>query len=131
MSLQLDLLPSISYNMDIDDNGSSNAIQTVSDPSLELRRLAAALYRVRTSSATEDGSDKLDELDPPALLHRGLQHFAASRTALRKTASSNKADKASVAAVRQKMDTSYLALQNKMYEISHLYREIDRCNDYE
>ena len=115
-------------NMDIDSSSAGNAVLAAS-PAMELRSLAASLYRARTGQAGQAGDDTGE--DTSHLLHLGLAHFAASRTALRKTAGSNKADKASVAVTRQRMDAAYLALQNRMYEISHLYREIDRCNDYE
>lgn len=113
---------------------SSNVSTQVGDPANELRRLAAAIHRARASTSTLSNMDSIDngsDMDPHSLLQLGLPHFAASRQALRRTAYSNKADKAAVANTRATMDAAYLALQNRMYEISHLYREIDRCNDYE
>lgn len=90
------------------------------DASTALRDLAAKLYHARTEG---DGAEDI--------LTNALQHFAKTRSALRACALINKHEKASVAETRSRMDATFLAQQNREYEINHLYREIEKCNDYE
>ena len=89
-------------------------------PSVALKALANDLYHAR-----QEG----DPVD--SLVANSLQHFARSRSDLRAAATSHRLDKAAVQETRTIMDTTFLAQQNRKYEVNHLYREIDKCNDYE
>ena len=117
--------------MDVDDgvNGPPRSV----DPAVELKHLANAIYRARleggTTSDNATSSNTSSSTSP--ILQSALQHFALTRSHLRKQALSSKRDKARVAETRQRLDTTFLALQNRKYEINHLLREIEKCNDYE
>lgn len=87
-----------------------------------LRELAIRLYHAR-----QEGGNDLDD----TILSSALQHFATARQMARKLAMENKHDREEVARKRSNMDAAYLAQQNRNYEIGYLYREIEKCNDYE
>ncbi|KAK9896454.1 hypothetical protein P389DRAFT_153169 [Cystobasidium minutum MCA 4210] len=87
-----------------------------------LRELAIRLYHAR-----QEGGNDLDD----TILSSALQHFATARQMARKLAMENKHDREEVARKRSNMDAAYLAQQNRNYEIGYLYREIEKCNDYD
>jgi len=95
-------------------------LQHQNDASTALRELAARMHHARTEGNPTD-----------EILASALQHFAKTRAALRASALINKHEKASVAETRNRMDATFLAQQNREYEINHLYREIEKCNDYD
>lgn len=97
----------------------------LSSSSNALRELAVRLYHARQ----QEGDD--DENEQGEILSSALQHFAHARQLARKLAVESKHDRDQVAKKRSNMDAAYLAQQNRNYEIGYLYREIEKCNDYE
>lgn len=93
------------------------------NPSSALRDLAVRLYNAR-----QEGDSDSEQAN---LLSSALQHFAHARQMARKVALENRHDRQQVAETRSRMDAAFLAQQNRNYEIGYLYREIEKCNDYE
>lgn len=92
-------------------------------PSAAMRELAARLYNARQESDSDSEQGEI--------LSAALQHFAHARQLARKLALENRHDRQAVAETRSRMDAAFLAQQNRNYEIGYLYREIEKCNDYE
>lgn len=99
---------------------------TASSPSSALRELAVRLHHARQEGDNDAGNSEQD-----VILSSALQHFAHARQIARKTAVETKHDRLQVAETRSRMDAAFLAQQNRNYEIGYLYREIEKCNDYE
>lgn len=124
--------------MDIDSlqDGQSDSITTskagpsssMLSSSNALRELAIRLYHARQEGGDDDNDNEQQQSE---ILSSALQHFAHSRQAARKLAVESKHDRDQVAKKRSNMDAAYLAQQNRNYEIGYLYREIEKCNDYE
>lgn len=97
-----------------------------------LRELAIQLYHARSdpdNDITQNGESS--NAATAAIVAKALPLFTASRSMQRKAALNSKADRARIATTRSHMDAAYLALQGSKYEMDHLVREIEKCNDYE
>lgn len=94
-------------------------------PSAGLRQLALELHTLRTAGQDSDAEGRND------ILKRALPLFAMARSQLRSSATASRIDRTRIAATRSTMDAAFLALQSRKYEMNHLYREIEKCNDYE
>lgn len=129
-------IPFKAWNMELDDSighaalaaapsasSSKNAKESSSNPSAAMRELAVKLYNARQEGDSESEQGEV--------LSAALQHFAHVRQLARKLALENKHDRQQVAETRSRMDAAFLAQQNRNYEIGYLYREIEKCNDYE
>lgn len=101
----------------------SSSSSSADSPSSALRDLAIRLYNARQEGDSDDEQGEL--------LAQALQHFARARQLARKSALDNRNDRQHVAETRSRMDAAFLAQQNRNYEIGYLYREIEKCNDYE
>ncbi|KAL7004392.1 hypothetical protein EMMF5_006083 [Cystobasidiomycetes sp. EMM_F5] len=94
-------------------------------PSAGLRQLALELHTLRTAGQDSDAEGRND------ILKRALPLFAMARSQLRSSATASRIDRTRIAATRSTMDAAFLALQSRKYEMNHLYREIEKCNDYD
>lgn len=110
---------SSSDGVSAEGSGSSSS----SNPSAAMRELAVRLYNARQEGDSDNEQGEI--------LSSALQHFAHARQLARKLALENKHDRQVVAETRSRMDAAFLAQQNRNYEIGYLYREIEKCNDYE
>lgn len=139
--------------VDGDDTDRLSTQQEAGDVSHHLRRIAAAIYvSRRAAGASEEDSaataaaaaatDPAGRSNTPAAaaaaasIHKhavaeATALFGKARTQSRSLALSNRGDRLAVAEVRNRMDATHLAAQNMKYEINHLFREIEKCNDYE
>jgi hypothetical protein len=117
--------------MEIDNSDDVHSITTGYDsfngPSTALKDLAVRLYNARQDGYNDTNQDN----EQAKLLGLALHHFAQLRQHARKLAIENKQNRQKVADTRTTMDSAFLVQQNRNYEIGYLYREIEKCNDYE